>query len=211
MSDFNNLPPKPNINFENPTSGVDNKQENKPATTSNSNGHQNIIIAVLVVALVGLGGYLLYNNSSSNKTTSGNYSSSNVNNTSKRNQISYYVSRMNQHNNTITNCAVEINKHISAYGNLRNASHLLSQCRNVRRSISDDRNNFVSDYGRYNDRYYYLLRELFDLELTRIDGLVNGIDHGVVGGNYTRYFQEGTAAAYRFDDVEKEFNRTPRP
>lgn len=115
------------------------------------------------------------------------------------------VKAKNVHDDAISFYATDINNHIAKNGNLRNAHNLLENISRRENKILDFAEKYMNSSD--NNPQKRQLLELFNLEITRIQALKNGVRVGIAGGDYTQEFQKGTKASYEFDEKNKIFGR----
>ena len=64
-----------------------------------------------------------------------------------------------------------------------------------------------SNIAKSNGTEQRALLHLYDLEITRIQGMIDGITASKNGGDFTPGFRSGTSAAYEFDDANAAYKK----
>lgn len=141
-------------------------------------------------------------NSSSNVNTQNN-STSPQNISSNNGQLASYVNAKDTYDQNIVAFSEKINAHLQSHPDFRN-TNFDTEGRQIYQNIQSTKNKLQNDSGIPSDTKSQLL-SLFDLELTRIQSMTDGIIASKQGGDFSPSFKNGTAAAYRFDDVNAEF------
>ena len=191
-----------------------------PAAAASHNGTPPVTIALLVV-VIGLlcfgVGYLLKDSLFASKTPpsapASSSSSTSAANTTKasapaddKKVLAVYISDKEQYDHEISVLAQDINGYLGQHSDFRNASGLQSRAQLLCQKIKDAQSGLQSE-NVANTALKSKLNEVFAQELQRVLGLSDGMADSRRGQGYQAGFQRGTAAAYRYDDVNAEFNR----
>ena len=116
------------------------------------------------------------------------------------------VSKKDQYHHEIASLADDINSYIGRNSSFYGADSLINRARSIRSRIVQSREDvFNSNYPDYSIKN--TLVEVFDAELQRVDGLIEGMEASRAGGSYKPGFQHGSAGKKRFDSLNAELNR----
>ena len=168
----------------------------------------NKITAIFAIVILLAGGFYLYNNYSGNV----NLSLSQVIAVKEPvKNITEYVEMKDKYNMDISVKAQNINDYIAKHGDLKGAIDILDSITKLKNQISTTRTEYVNTYTMkkiIGNAYYKTLLDLYDLELTRIEALEDGVNTSINGGNaYANKFKRGTDASYKYDSVNEKFMR----
>lgn len=116
-----------------------------------------------------------------------------------------YIEQKDQYDKDISNLASDINAHVSKYGDFKNDNGLVRRGATISTHITQTKEAVrnLNDNSPAKDK----LLELLDLETVRVESLIQGMISTKTGGDYAPGFKKGTDAAYKFDDVNAEFNK----
>lgn len=120
-------------------------------------------------------------------------------------ELAPYVEQKDQYDKDIANLASDINAHVNKYGDFKNDNGLVRRGATISSNITQTKEvvKNLSDNSPTKDK----LLELLDLETVRVESLIQGMLSTKTGGDYAPGFKKGTDAAYKFDDVNAEFNK----
>lgn len=117
-----------------------------------------------------------------------------------------FIQAKDKYDREITNLATNINAHLQSNPDFRNGKALIERATDISRSIHDTRKQLATANIEKKAIKSKLL-DVLDTEIIRIDCLVNGMKSSANGGNWENEFKKGTAAAYKFDDVNEELKQ----
>lgn len=122
------------------------------------------------------------------------------------NDFRVYVQAKERINSNIIDLASRVNNRIGETGGLKsaqdirdNANSIIYECERLSSQLS------AKEYPPELQGAKGLLLQLFDLELSRVRSLYNGLGEGIAGRDYSSSFSVGTSAAYKFDEVNSKF------
>jgi uncharacterized membrane protein YvbJ len=179
-------------------------------------------IIILLLVLIGgvIGGYFFFANSqqmaSSDIVKSNNSASSASQNVSTKasskltadalNDFRVYVQTKERLNTEIIDLAGQVNNRIGQTGGLRSSQDLKNRAQSLAHETEQISKKLSGKtYPAELQGAKTLLLQLFDLEMTRVQSLYNGITEGLNGQDYSKSFSSGTSAAYKFDEVNDNF------
>lgn len=110
--------------------------------------------------------------------------------------------------NQIVKFSEKINGHLQQSPNFKNTSYD-NEGRQILQNIKKDRDNLSKDsnIAKSNGAEQKALLHLYDLEITRIQGMIDGITASKNGRDFTPGFRSGTSAAYEFDDANAAYKK----
>ena len=141
---------------------------------------------------------------SSANTTSPSQNASN--NTSNNSGHMTYVSYKNQYHQEISNLASDINAYLGSHANFRNEHTMLSRAEDIRNRIQQTKRD-LSSASISNNAIKEKLMALFDAELGRVNGLIDGLRASKNGGSYRQGFDRGGDAFDRFEALDAELGK----
>ena len=132
---------------------------------------------------------------------------SNSNQSSSKSLASYRNDK-DTFDNQIVKFSEKINGHLQQSPNFKNTSYD-NEGRQILQNIKKDRDNLSKDsnIAKSNGAEQKALLHLYDLEITRIQGMIDGITASKNGGDFTPGFRSGTSAAYEFDDANAAYKK----
>ena len=132
---------------------------------------------------------------------------SNSNQSSSKSLASYRNDK-DTFDNQIVKFSEKINGHLQQSPNFKNTSYD-NEGRQILQNIKKDRDNLSKDsnIAKSNGTEQRALLHLYDLEITRIQGMIDGITASKNGGDFTPGFRSGTSAAYEFDDANAAYKK----
>lgn len=123
--------------------------------------------------------------------------------------LSTYISRKDHYDREISRLANDINTYLQSHSNFRNQHDMLSRGENlsinIRRTKTELQNASAS-----NAAIKGKLLDVFEAEIGRVDGLVEGINASMKGGDYTPGFKHGGDAYDRFEEANEALNKMLR-
>lgn len=182
QSDSSTTQIKQNANTNNQSYNQSQKQEARTTTTSNV----------------------------SNSTLANNQINRSSNSNNNNVDLSTYISRKDQFDREISSLANDINGYLQSHSNLRNQYNLLSRGENlsinIRRMKTELQNASTS-----NAAVKRKLIEVLEAEIGRVEGLVEGVNASMNGGDYAPGFKRGGDASYdRFEEANEALNKMLR-
>ena len=138
-------------------------------------------------------------NSGNGKTSS---QSTNTNNTANAGQYYTTVKTMDKQ---IVQFSEKLNRHLNSNASFKGTNYD-AEGRNILQTIRSNRDKLNNDSS-INGADKQKLLHLYDLEITRISGMVDGVASSKKGGEYLPYFKSGTSAAYEFDDAIAAYDK----
>lgn len=147
--------------------------------------------------------------SNNNSTTFQNQSttSSTVNNNTLKPET--YVSYKNQYDQEISALASDINAYLGSHENFRNENTFLPRAEQIKSRIQRVHTE-LSNGKMKNTEARWKLLDIFNAELGRVDGLIEGIRASKNGGEYTPGFKRGGEAYDRFEEANATLNNILR-
>lgn len=115
-----------------------------------------------------------------------------------------FVQIKDKYNKQIIILANDINIHFSKKGNLKEAENLRLRAERLQMDIAHTINVYKKSDFNIGKVYDRILLELFELELRRASCL----QCGVLTNNYTQYFRKGTEATYKYEELNRNFNKS---
>lgn len=110
-----------------------------------------------------------------------------------------YRNDMENYNNAIVNFSSELNQYLQRSSDFSGTSYD-TEGRNILYNIQSERNSLAQENDIDNDEKGELLH-LYDLEITRIQGMIEGIVSSKNGGSFANGFRNGTQASYELDNA----------
>lgn len=129
-----------------------------------------------------------------------------TNTSSNSNDLNGFIAKKDAYDQQIASLASDINGYLNTHTNFVGANQLMSRGANIRSNVQAARNQLQgSNVGTAEQKNKLLA--VFDAELGRVDGLLEGMRLSSKGGDYKAAFKRGTDAAYRYDDANAAFNQ----
>lgn len=144
-------------------------------------------------------------NQNTNKTKTSEQSNSTQ--SSSKSLLSYRNDK-DTFDNQIVKFSEKINGHLQQHPNFKNTSYD-NEGRQILQNIKKDKDNLSNDsnIAKSNGEEQKALLHLYDLEITRIQGMIDGITASKNGGDFTPGFKSGTSAAYEFDESNAAYKK----
>lgn len=144
-------------------------------------------------------------NQNTNKTKTSEQSNSTQ--SSSKSLLSYRNDK-DTFDNQIVKFSEKINGHLQQHPNFKNTSYD-NEGRQILQNIKKDKDNLSNDsnIAKSNGEEQKALLHLYDLEITRIQGMIDGITASKNGGDFTPGFKSGTSAAYEFDEANAAYKK----
>jgi len=120
--------------------------------------------------------------------------------------ITPFLKEKDQYDKEIAALATDINVYLQSNPDFRNGQRFIDRATDISRRVHETRNKAASANMKEKVAQAKLL-EVLDAEIGRIDGLLDGMKDSAKGGDWQPGFKRGTAAAYRFDDVDAELQK----
>lgn len=141
--------------------------------------------------------------SSANTTTPPQSASNNPSNNSGH---MTYISYKDQYHQEISNLASDINAYLGSHANFRNEHTMLPRAEDIRNRIQQTKRD-LSSASISNNAIKEKLIALFDAELRRVNGLIDGLRASKNGGSYRQGFDRGGDAFDRFEALDAELGK----
>lgn len=123
--------------------------------------------------------------------------------------LSTYISLKDQYDQEISRLATDINAYLGSHADFRNDQSLWPRAerieKQVHRTLQELRGSSMN-----NSAVQAKLIEVFEAELGRVAGLVEGIKTSKIGGDYTPGFKHGGDAFDRFEEANEALNKMLR-
>lgn len=120
-----------------------------------------------------------------------------------------FVQAKNRYDRQIRDLASAVNSRVQVSRGRLDAPDLLRQAQNCQNQLLADRGALANSIFPTNlVSYQSNLLSIYDLELTRIDGMRRGLMTGMQGGDYTPYFKGGGDAFEQFESQNELFEHS---
>lgn len=123
--------------------------------------------------------------------------------------LSTYISRKDQFDREISSLANEINSYLQSHSNLRNQYNMRSRGENLSISIRRMKTE-LQNASTSNTAVKRKLIEVLEAEIGRVEGLVEGVNASMNGGDYAPGFKRGGDAYDRFEEANEALNKMLR-
>lgn len=120
--------------------------------------------------------------------------------------LNAFIAKKDAYDQQIASLAGDINSYLGTHTNFVGANALMSRADGIRQNVESARTQLQSANVGTAEQKTKLLA-VFDAELGRVSGLLEGMRLSSRGGDYKAAFKRGTDAAYRYDDANAAFNQ----
>lgn len=120
--------------------------------------------------------------------------------------LTAYIMSKDTYNQEITALSDDINAYLGEHSNFIGSTGLDSRASQIYSDIYNKKSQLNKE-NISNTALKSKLLEVYDAEMGRVGGLRDGIRDSQNGRDYLPAFRRGTAAAYKFDDVNAEFSK----